>query len=227
MPSAARKHCGSCSECLEKRAVDTARDPRCEATRTVPNRSIYKEVGKTGCEVTEGHRFWGEFLQVATNRVQGWLADWLFVVWYWGTFSREGGVVSGRRPLRSFTKLTFYLFIADVKNKTHTHKKLGFVSKIYFIILSNRNKRFDMKWRYMSANKAGFFHEFLYIYKMNGLKCKIWQLNLKLSDARVLTILQKHTGFTLNQEKRSHICKVQHPAIHLCVLFLKQTYTLT
>lgn len=71
MPSAARKHCGSCSECLEKRAVDTARDPRCEATRTVPNRSIYKEVGKTGCEVTEGHRFWGEFLQVATNRVQG------------------------------------------------------------------------------------------------------------------------------------------------------------
>lgn len=80
MPSAARKHCGSCSECLEKRAVDTARDPRCEATRTVPNRSIYKEVGKTGCEVTEGHRFWGEFLQVATNRVQGWLAVFRLVI---------------------------------------------------------------------------------------------------------------------------------------------------
>lgn len=26
---------------------------------------------------------------------------------------------------------------------------------------------------YMSDNKAGFFHEFLYIYKMNGLKYKI------------------------------------------------------
>lgn len=57
---------------------------------------------------------------------------------------------------------------------------------------------------YMSDNKAGFFHEFLYIYKMNGLKYKIWQLNLKLSDARVLTILQKHTGFK-SREKKSYM----------------------
>lgn len=27
---------------------------------------------------------------------------------------------------------------------------------------------------YMSDNKAGFFHEFLYIYKMNGAKYDNW-----------------------------------------------------
>lgn len=37
-------------------------------TRAVPNRSIQKEVGKTGCEVIKGHSVWAEIVQVATNR---------------------------------------------------------------------------------------------------------------------------------------------------------------
>lgn len=36
--------------------------------RAVPNRSIQKEVGKTGCEVIKGHCVWAECVQVATNR---------------------------------------------------------------------------------------------------------------------------------------------------------------
>ncbi|KAG7227156.1 hypothetical protein INR49_013954 [Caranx melampygus] len=56
--------------CLQHRAADTHRRSTLTLrwNRTVPNRSIQKEVGKTGCEVIRGHSVWAEFVQVATNR---------------------------------------------------------------------------------------------------------------------------------------------------------------
>lgn len=54
--------------CVRGHAPTLRRRSTLRADRTVPNRSIQKEVGKTGYEVIGGHCVWVEKLKVATNR---------------------------------------------------------------------------------------------------------------------------------------------------------------
>lgn len=156
MPSAARKHCGSCRSVWRnarwtQQEIHAARRPG--PSQTGP---FTRKWGKQDVRSLKDTAFGANFckLQRIVCKADSQYSDWLFVVWYWGTFSREGGVVSGRRPLRSFTKLTFYLFIADVKNKTHTQKNLVLfqksISSSYQIVIN------VLTWSQRSLERSSF-----------------------------------------------------------------------